>query len=307
MISTLAIGYLFLGGSGAGALCVLSIMELLRVCCKYSFGYLLASRELFARAWMTCLFCLTLGVAFLVFDLGNVDAVLYLLMSPQPVALTVGAFALPVSILLSMIFLSINMIEGVNASRNIIKIISVIGIVSSFITMGYTGVLLQEMASVVAWQTFLVPMLFVLSSISCGIALILGSVAFVETRLPLTNLIGGLLKIDSLFIFLEFIAIVAYIAFCFSDSRTISAVHALLNGDLSPLFWIGLVGVGLLLPFVMEHLITYSSHRHQLLFIAALVLVGGLMMRCCIVGLMQYDPSQELNYAAYMLQGMNLG
>ena len=93
-----------------------------------------------------------------------------------------------------------------------------------------------------------------LSSLSCGLALILGSIAFVETRAPLAELISRLIHCDSIIIVLEAIALIIFTVLCFHDPQSIPAIDALIAGELAPAFWIGLIGVGLIIPFVMEQL-----------------------------------------------------
>lgn len=307
MISALATGYLFLGGAGSGALFALSIMEWLRTLRGAARSLPVFSSELLCRSWTACLLSLSLGVVFLIFDLGNFEAAIYLLMNPQPAALTIGAFSLPVAIVCAAAFLAMDAVDGLSTSIWVVRVLSLVGIIASIVVMGYTGILLHDMASVIAWQSPLIPVLFVLSSLSCGLALILGSIAFVETRAPLAELISRLIHCDSVIIVLEAIALVAFTVSCIQDTESMPAIDALIGGDLAPAFWLGLVGVGLIIPFVMEQLVTFSSHRHQLLFIAAAILVGGLAMRYCIVGLAPYDPSNALTFVNYNQLALPIG
>lgn len=307
MISALATGYLFLGGAGSGALFVLSIIEWLRTLRGAAVSLPVFSSELLCRSWTACLLSLSLGVVFLLFDLGNIEAAIYLLTNPQPVPLTIGAFSLPIAIICAVAFLAMDAVDGVSTSVWVVRVLSLVGVAISLIVMGYTGILLRDMASVVAWQSLLVPVLFVLSSLSCGLALVLGSVAFVETRAPLAELITRLIHCDSAIIILEALALVIFAVIGLHDADSAPAIDALIAGDLAPAFWVGLVGVGLVVPFVMEQLVTFSSHRHQLLFIAAAILVGGLAMRYCVVGLAPYDPSYALTFVNYNQFALPIG
>ncbi len=307
MISALATGYLFLGGSGAGALFVLCVIEFLRTIRHLIPNLPVFSIELLRRAWSACLLCLCLGVVFLLFDLGNIDAVIYLFLTPQPVALTVGVFSLPTAIVCAGVFLALNAIDGMGATKWPVRLLSVVGAICAIIVMSYTGILLQSMASVIAWQTPLVPALFILSSLSCGVALVLGSIAFVETRVPLIDLISRLIHTDSALILLEALLLIIFVVSGLQDVGSTEAMRSLIDGSLSPVFWIGLVCVGLAIPFIMEQMVTFSSHRHQLLFIAAAVLIGGLAMRYCVVGLAAFDPAWMLTSSGYNQYALSIG
>lgn len=307
MISELATGYLFLGGSGAGALFVLCGVEFLRTVHSNAANLPVIPIELLRRSWAACLLCLCLGVLFLIFDLENFEAAIYLLITPQPAALTVGAFFLPAAIACAVAFLVLSSVEGVSATKLPVRLLAVAGAICATVVMSYTGVLLQSMASVLAWQTPLVSILFVLSSLSCGVALVLGSVSFVEARTPLVGLISRLIHIDSALMILEMLSLIIFVVTGLQNPGSTDAMQALIGGSLAPAFWIGLVGVGLLIPFAMEQIAAFSSHRHQLLFIAAAVLIGGLAMRCCVVGLAAFDPALALTTLDYNQYAMPIG
>ena len=100
MFSVLAVGYLFLGGAGAGAIAVASILDLAWV--KAPFGH--ASRigigeatpleRTVAVGMLAGFGALALGMLFLLFDLGRIDRVASLLLRPSLSFLTVGTYTL---------------------------------------------------------------------------------------------------------------------------------------------------------------------------------------------------------------------
>ena len=91
MFNVLTTSYLFLGGTGAGALAVLCVLECARV---LRWRALAMPEEFFARAWPVCAVTLATGMLCLLADLGRPDRLLGLLSSPTPSAMAAGSFAL---------------------------------------------------------------------------------------------------------------------------------------------------------------------------------------------------------------------
>ena len=132
----------------------------------------------------------------------------------------------------------------------------------------------------------------VLSSFSCGIALLLFSTSFVEARYSFVRPIVWLCRADSIAIVLEAAFLAAYLAWGFNAEGTRLAVEALVAGDLRWLFWAGLVVCGLAVPFALERFVTHGNYRTQLLWIGTFLLAGGFVLRYCIVGTADYDVTQ---------------
>ena len=82
---------------------------------------------------------------------------------------------------------------------------------------------------------------------------------------------------------LEAVALAAFVAVGFMHEESRDAAQALFSGDLRWLFWGGIVGIGLVVPFVLERLSVPEGRRFQLLWTGAFVLAGGLMLRFCVV------------------------
>ena len=166
------------------------------------------------------------------------------------------------------------------------------GALSAAVTATYTGVLLQSLASVLLWRTPLVPMLFVLSSASCGIATAFLAASFVETRHPHRGPLVWLARIDGGIVVVEAGCLAAFVLLAFAGEETAAAARALAFGELAPVFWGVLAVCGLAVPLVLERFLTHGNSRTQLLWIAALLLVGGFALRWCIVGAGAYDVTQ---------------
>lgn len=289
MFDLLVIGYLFLGGAGGGALAVLSVLEGARLLVPRRLGL---PDEFFARAWPVCLVVLATGIVCIAADLGRPDRLLALVVSPQVTPLTVGAYALAAGTVCAGAFWVLAAFDNVRAPRVARFALAVATLIAGLVTVVYTGVLLQGLASVLFWQTALLPAAFALSSLSCGAALALLAAAFVEARRPFVRPLAWLARVDGGLIVLEAACLAVYLAWGFASDGTRAAAKALATGELAPVLWGGVVMVGLLAPFVMERLLTHGNHRSQLLWIAGFVLAGGFALRFCFVQAGLFDVTQ---------------
>ena len=288
MFNLLTTGYLFLGGAGAGALVVLGALECANVRRRFALPPARAARveralalpdEFFARGWPVCFVALAAGMLCLLVDLGRPERLLNLLTSPEPSAIAVGAYALVLALACAGVFSLVELLDGVRVRPAVGWGAAAAGVAAGLVTVAYTGVLLQGLASVLFWQTMLLPALFALSSLSCGVACAFLGAAFVETRRPITRPLARLV-------------LAGYLAWAFTGEGTASAAQALVAGDLRWAFWGGAVLCGLAVPFALERCLTHGNSRTQLLWIAAALLAGGFARRFCLVGAGAYDATQ---------------
>lgn len=327
MFSALAVMYLFLGGSGAGAVVVLSSLEfcdaqrhqgqsrraaVARAGLRGRAG--LASspaapgrslglpRNFYARAWPFAFVLLCAGVLCLLCDIGRPDRLLALVSHPSFSALAVGAWAIVACLLAAGAFVALSVFEGVDMPLVGVRVLSVVGVIAGLLTAVYTGVLLQGMASIVLWQTAFLPAAFVCSSLSCGIACVFASLAFTESRQPLNAFAVRLAGVDSALIVLELAFVGGVVAVGFAEPAARDAAWSLVGGEYRWLFWGGLVGLGLAAPFVLERVSAPERRRTLLLWTACLVLAGGFALRWCMVLAASYDVTQ-IPSAVYGLAG----
>jgi formate-dependent nitrite reductase membrane component NrfD len=141
--------------------------------------------------------------------------------------------------------------------------------VLSVLLIAYTGVLLSS-TSRELWSTILLPVLFVVSAISTGMAATLLVAVLLGREIPP--------RLGQAAAILEVYEAVALIAF-------LVAVPAglLISGPLSLFFWIGVIGIGMLIPFVLELATWKTSPTALVLTMAFSVLFGGLVLRAVIV------------------------
>ena len=154
VFNVLTTSYLFLGGTGAGALAVLCVLECARV---LRWRALAMPEEFFARAWPVCAVTLATGMLCLLADLGRPDRLLGLLSSPTPSAMAAGSFALVAALACAAAFSLGALLDTVRLPRAAVLALAAAGALSAAVTATYTGVLLQSLASVLLWRTPLVP------------------------------------------------------------------------------------------------------------------------------------------------------
>lgn len=164
----------------------------------------------------------------------------------------------------------------------------------------YTGVMLGAMPSRPFWNSPLLAMLFTISALSTGVALIILFRAFLsragsEEERQQSHESGYILaSADSMLIAFELLAVFLFLMYAYltvGDVRL--AVQTILpGGELASLFWIGVILVGLLLPGLVEIYTVaprllfkrdFKTSRLTEIVVAAAVIFGGLMLRYVVV------------------------
>jgi formate-dependent nitrite reductase membrane component NrfD len=146
----------------------------------------------------------------------------------------------------------------------------------------YTGILLSSLGARPLWSSAALGPLFLVSGLSTGAAF-----AHLVARDPGEQ--ASLLRADNVFLVVE----LALIGLILIGLLTASAVHAtaaqlLLGGPYTAVFWVFVVGLGILLPLTLQTLM--ASHRIPHTVIAPLLVIGGgLALRFVIVSAGQYS------------------
>ncbi len=140
----------------------------------------------------------------------------------------------------------------------------------------YTGVLLSTLAARPLWNSALLGPLFLASGLS-------SAAAFVHLVARDRDESVLLARADNRFLLAE----LALIALLLIGLVTTSRVHAeaarlLLGGPLTALFWVGVVGLGIVIPLSIQTLAVGHRVRHTAVA-PLMVLAGGLLLRIVIV------------------------
>lgn len=184
MLGEMPVWYLFLGGSGAGLLLVTGVTMLFvppwdRMVSHgvagdlYGVGGIYRCLVcLFVPACATAAVLLVVGISCLALDLGATDRAVLLFFSPRLTFISAGAWLLSAAVLIDVALLAIWASEPSRRRRHG-RVLPVAAVLLGLAVAAYTGLLLQSLSAVPLWETPLLPCLFVLSSLSCGVALMI--------------------------------------------------------------------------------------------------------------------------------------
>lgn len=302
MLGDLAIAYLFLGGAGAGALLVCCLVDLIWL--REPFGCERLARglsrwpveRLVGLSMLTGLLMVCTGIACLAFDLGRADRLVSLLLTPPNSLMNWGSWALVVLVVLGGFLVLARFLSLPSIGRRAVVAAEVMAVAVALFVAAYTGFLLQTLSGVRFWGLWPVVALFVLSSVSCGIAVPVLMQAVVPVDEFTERLARTLVKADMPVIALEALAAAALLLLAAGSQHPgiQASLEALLRGDAALWWWAGFVVCGLLAPLASEvaALVQRAPQGALRLSVAAavLVLMGGMALRMSIVGAGSYRP-----------------
>ena len=165
----------------------------------------------------------------------------------------------------------------------------------------YTGVMLGAMPSRPFWNSPVLALLFMVSSLSTGVALIIMARALFghagdddEQRDAAHNSDYILASTDTMLIGFEILAIFLFLMFAYLTVGDVRyAVETILpGGELAALFWTSVVLIGLIIPGLVElyavapsllYQRQYNVSRWTGFLVAAAVIFGGFMLRYVVV------------------------
>lgn len=168
------------------------------------------------------------------------------------------------------------------------KALDVVGAVLAVCVAAYTGVLLGDAGvAFPLWNMAVLPILFIVSAASTGIAvtlLITRLVAADEAAaLPWLGKAGLVLPVLELALVIVLLA-VAGMAGGSAGAAGAASVANLVSGPYAVAFWLGFVVIGLAVPFVLEFMSHRGSQSKALPMAGeACVLVGGFMLRYLVI------------------------
>ncbi|HEY8909432.1 MAG TPA: NrfD/PsrC family molybdoenzyme membrane anchor subunit [Desulfosporosinus sp.] len=206
-------------------------------------------------------FPISLGLGVLLLDLGSPLNFYRLFMTLQLRSpMSYGSWAILLFAILSVIYLYLWLPEKyqiVGQTDSLEKWKRILAKVMPFLSVGvasYTGLLLNASVRPL-WTAPLLPVLFLVSALSTGVA----SVIFVSALSPWQRAkhkeLHVLTKADAWLIVLEcFILLIMIVMGRLSSESVSFAFGSLLFGEFALIFWGLIVGLGLIIPFVLEYL-----------------------------------------------------
>lgn len=274
--------YLFTAGLSAGAMMTSNLA-------------LLKDREKYERIirWGTYVapFPISFGTGMLLLDLGSPFNFYRLFLTLQVrSAMSYGSWAILLFAILSFVNLYLWLPERYRPikwpsqiekwQRNLAKIMPVL----SVIVASYTGFLLAEAVRPL-WDTLLLPILFLVSALSTGVAVVILAASLSRKNRIQQQELHALTLVDMILILVEVVLFVGIILTLLAASEPQKlAINALFFGSYAWMFWLMIVFVGLFLPLGLELL--ELKGRIQLrwalpttLSSSLLVLLGGFFVR----------------------------
>lgn len=275
----LVVIYVFLAGCGGGL---------------FLFSYALSLLQWYEPAarigLVTGPALVAIGSIMLIFDLGSPARCYRLFTTPRTLAsswMIRGSWILSVFMILGLAYglPSFGLFAWLPWGKTSV-IGSLIGIAAAFFAVFvpiYPGLLLGVIKSIPLWNTRALPLLFFLSGLDTGVALL----TIVSAVIPEAVGVEGfhlLAGADVVLIALLFIALLVYMELTRKRGESAARSVHLLKG---PLFVIGVILFGMLVPLALLIASTLASRNVLVVPIEALagilVLVGGLLLRYSVI------------------------
>ncbi len=224
------------------------------------------------------------GCVFLLLDLGDPSIAFNVFLRPLSI-LGFGSWAIVLFCLFAALSLAFGLMPHCRASKLIEPLSQFLAMILSFVVILYSGVFYSLFPSVPFLNTLLVPALFTASAFSSGAGLLVVVGFFRQTCEDVLEGMNGLSAIDAVIVLVEILLLTALLArpVLFSESDASLSAFALLFGDLSLLFWVGVVIIGCIVPLAVD-LMCFARLRPTVLCIGGIsALVGGVCLRFCIL------------------------
>lgn len=264
--------YLFLAGASAGAFVASAYID-----AKYP-----ASVKVCSAARILAPVLMVVGLIMLMVDaeagLHNPLRFFYLVANPASV-MTIGVYVICLYLVAVVAVLVMDLTK-----RKVPKALTYAGCVLALAVAAYTGFLLGAASPYPLWSNAALPVLFVVSGASAGLAAValVGNIVDVKAMEGMRSLakFGAVLPVVEAFVLFCMLAIVAM-----GTPEGAASVASMVNGKFALAFWGGLVVVGLLMPFAIEvYNLRGGNHNKVVDCVAhAGVLVGGFMLRYLVI------------------------
>lgn len=197
--------------------------------------------------------------------------------------MSVGAWVLTLLVLAGAFLALTALLYFPGIPRRVIVAVEVATVVLGVAAMVYTGLLLATTGGVALWWSPWLPVLFLLSSSSAGIAVVVLLAAVPDDRAKAGVFAQSLVRVDTLIIVLELLCAAAFVLESLRDANpgTVAGIGILLRGDEALVWWAGFVALGMVVPLLLELLSAHGGAAGwQVLALAALcVLVGAFCLR----------------------------
>ncbi|WP_169779702.1 NrfD/PsrC family molybdoenzyme membrane anchor subunit [Campylobacter curvus] len=293
--------YLFLAGLSAGAM---------MVAIKYRWKFINLAQisagsrfdACFKAAAILAPLAIITGLSLLVLDLGKPLSFYWILLKYNFTSvMSIGVALLLVYTPLACVYLLVafapqlkrlnfalpGKISDLLIGSGLVKFIEILLFILAIGVGVYTGFLLSAVHKVPLWDTWVLPVLFLVSGFSSGIAAsVLCGMAFFKEDVD-KHVVSSLLKFDLFAIVCEIALLGVLFALMFNGGEVSmkAAKEALGANYLAFIFWIGVLGVGLILPILIDFT-ALKGHAFKpavIVFNTFIVICGVILLRYYIV------------------------
>ncbi len=294
--------YLYLAGLGAGSFAVGTLT-------KWILNPSLESQSILS--WGPLL--VAAGAPFLILDLGRKMRFLNASLNPMSSWAARGFLILSILMLSGIAVFAASFLPWVmpmiglqapawlDSNLPIFRGLEILAVVFSFGTAAYTGVFLKSTRYISLWNTWFLPLLFVISALSTGsmgiiVALLgFGEIGGAEAAITTAHTV---MRVEQVLVIVEAIVLALFmLQRNRSGSAATLSVKMLALGRLRPIFWGGIVVLGMLFPVILETAYTRFPDVPALIFVGGgCLLTGGFFLRYAIVkgGIKSQHPLHEM-------------
>ncbi|MBF8248607.1 MAG: Molybdopterin oxidoreductase, Psr/Psh family, PsrC-like membrane anchor subunit [Bacteroidetes bacterium] len=178
----------------------------------------------------------------------------------------------------------------INQHPFLIKNIGAVSMIVGAILGMYTGVLLSGLQARPLWNSSMLWVLFLVSGLS-------SAAAFVHMITTDRYEREMLAKADNGFLIFELLIFALFFFGLLSSTRVHRvAAHLLIDGAYAPVFWVFVIGLGIVIPLAIQLLAVNHKVKHTAVA-PILVIAGGLILRFVIVSAGQFS-----NWGTFMLK-----
>lgn len=269
--------YLFLAGASAGAFLTSAFLEV-----KYP-----ESTKMRMAGRIIAPVFLAIGLVMLMVDaeagFKNPLRFFYLVANPGSV-MTLGVYFICVFMPVAFVSALLEVLK-----KSVPKWLTWVGIVFAFAVAAYTGFLLGVVQAYPLWNNAILPILFVISALSAGLA----ATSLVGLAVDRANFekMALVKKSHVVLAVLEMVVLATMLIIVSAGSpEGAASVQSLVTGQYALAFWGGIVLLGLVVPFVLEGYPLFAGKQEEAgspMVATAIgeagVLVGGFLLRLLVI------------------------
>ena len=209
----------------------------------------------------------TLGIESIMFNAGS--------------TMSLGTWLLILFVLGSLVYMVVALLAWpFKWAEKLQKVLGVIGLPIALLVTIYTGVLLSATRNRV-WGSLLLPIVFVASAIVTGIAAIVFILAAIRVARPDSKIGSDIPKLEVIngwTIAFQLLMVILFVIFGIGSAQ----MRAVIGSAFGLLWWIGVIGLGLVVPLVIG-IRGGAKNAPVSLVVSALVLLGGFFLRYTIL------------------------